>query len=61
MYGMQSVKVPEGARTTWDLWQEEVQKNMRLSNALRIIGIDPVSVEQDQKYDNVDKSEVKNG
>lgn len=55
MYGMQAIKSQDGAKTTWDLWQEEVQKNTRLSNALRVIGIDPASVEKDAAYDNVDK------
>ena len=38
--------------TTWDLWQQEVVATRRLSNALRILGIDPDSIISDEKYDN---------
>jgi hypothetical protein len=60
MEGIPSYTIPDGARTTWDLWQEEVVKVRRLSNAMKVLGVDPDKVVKDEKYDtNVYMSEVK--
>lgn len=60
MYGIQDCKMPDNAKTTWDLWQAEVTKVRRLSNALKVLGVDPDKVLSDVQYDTpVYMSEVK--